>query len=91
MGVIKKRWSKSEDDFLIYAFKKGLSFKEMEEGLENRSLISIKDRSVYIGLKRNKPPREVNGLFRCSKCNDYKVREEFVLLGNGKLYCYCND
>lgn len=91
MTSVRKRWTKSEDDFLVFAFKHGLTFDEMVEGLENRTKTAIKDRSVYIGLKRNLPPREVDGLYRCSKCKKYKSKEDFILLGNGTLYCYCNE
>lgn len=85
------RWTKEEDDFLEFAFQTGLTLKEMEEVLEGRSYKAIKSRSIHKGLRRNLPPREKNGLFRCSKCKKYKSIEEFILLGNGKPYCYCNE
>lgn len=85
------RWTKEEDDFLEFAFKKGLTFEEMEEALEGRTKNGIKSRSVQKGLRRNFPPREKDGLIRCSHCKEYKPKEDFILLGNGKYYCYCNE
>ena len=84
------RWTKEEDDFLEFAFKKGLSLSEMEEALEGRTKNAIKSRTIHKGLRRNFPKREKDGLVRCSHCKDYKPKEEYLVLGNGKYYCYCN-
>lgn len=90
--MIKKgsRWTEEEDNFLKFAFKKGLSLNEMEEVLEGRTKNAIKSRCLAIGLRRNFPKREVNGLIRCSHCKEYKPSDEFIKLSTGKYYCYCN-
>ena len=85
------RWTKEEDDFLSFAFQKGMSFDEMTEVLESRTKDAIRSRSISIGLRRNFPPREKDGLVRCSHCTEYKPKEEYIKLGNGKYYCYCNE
>lgn len=85
------RWTKEEDDFLEFAFKKGLSLSEMEEALEGRTKNAIKSRTIYKGLRRNFPKREENGLIRCSHCKQYKEKENYIVLGTGKFYCYCNE
>lgn len=85
------RWTEEEDSFLEFAFQKGMSFDEMEEALEGRTKNAIKSRSILKGLRRNFPKREVDGLLRCSHCKNYKNKDEFILLGNGKYYCYCNE
>ena len=85
------RWTKEEDDFLEFAFKKGLSLSEMEEALEGRTKNAIKSRTIQKGLRRNFPKREKDGLIRCSHCKEYKPKEEYLVLANGKYYCYCNE
>lgn len=85
------RWTKEEDDFLEFAFKTGLSLNEMEEALEGRTKNAIKSRTIQKGLRRNFPKREKDGLVRCSHCKEYKPKEEYLVLSNGKFYCYCNE
>lgn len=88
---MRRRWSEEEDDFLRFAFEKRMPLKEIEDALEGRTQIAIRGRIVALGLKRNFPPRELDGLVRCSHCKEYKPKEEFIKLGNGKYYCYCNE
>lgn len=85
------RWTQEEDDFLEFAFKKGLSLSEMEEALEGRTKNAIKSRTIQKGLRRNLPKREKDGLIRCSHCKEYKPKEEYLVLANGRYYCYCNQ
>ena len=88
---MRRRWSSEEDDFLKFAFEKRMPLKEIEEALDGRTQIAIKGRIAALGLKRNFPPREKDGLVRCSHCKKYKPKEDFIMLGNGKYYCYCNE
>lgn len=85
------RWTTDEDDFLEFAFNKGLSFAEMEKVLEGRTQNAIRSRIVHTGLRRNFPKREKDGLIRCSHCKKYKSPDNFIKLSNGKYYCYCNE
>ena len=89
--MMRRRWSEDEDNFLRFAFEKRMPLAEMEEALEGRTKIAIRGRIVALGLKRNYPPREKDGLIRCSHCGDYKDKEHFIQLKDGKYYCYCNE
>ena len=86
---MRRRWSEDEDNFLRFAFEKRMSLAEMEEALDGRSKIAIRGRIVALGLKRNYPPREKDGLIRCSHCKEYKEKDNFIELKGGKYYCYC--
>ena len=88
---MRRRWSEEEDDFLRFAFEKRMKLKEIEKALDGRTQIAIRSRYTALGLRRNFPPREIDGLVRCSHCEKYKPKEEFILLGNGRYYCYCNE
>lgn len=90
---MRKRWTEDEDDFLKFAFEKRLPLSEMEEALDGRTKIAIKGRIVALGLKRNFPPREKDGLIRCSHCGKYKSKDNFLRLKTEeeKYYCYCNE
>lgn len=88
---MRRRWSEEEDEFLRFAFEKRMSVKEIAEALDGRTQIAIRSRYAALGLKRNFPPREVDGLIRCSHCENYKPKEEFIKLGNGRYYCYCDE
>lgn len=88
---MRRRWSEDEDNFLRFAFEKKMPLDEMEEALDGRSKIAIRGRIVALGLKRNYPPREKDGLIRCSHCKEYKDKDNFIKLKTGKYYCYCNE
>lgn len=84
------RWTEEEDEFLEFAFNKGLSISEMEEALDGRSKSAIKSRITKKGLRRNFPKREKDGLLRCSHCKEYKPKDEFIQMSDGTYYYYCN-
>lgn len=92
VGVnMRKRWTIEEDDFLKFALDKGFSTKEMEEALDGRSQVSIRNRISALGLRKKIVAKEKDGLIRCYSCREYKDRSEFIKLKNGKYYSYCND
>jgi|SRR5690625_1517213 len=47
----KKRWTKDEDQALIYGVKKGLSWKEIADGLPFRSPQAVRRRWQYMQEK----------------------------------------
>lgn len=88
---MKKRWTEEEDDFLRFALAQGFSVKEMEEALDDRTQVSIRNRISLLGLRKEVVAREKNGLIRCCDCKEYKDKSEFIKLKNGKYYSYCNE
>ena len=90
MGRAKK-WSKEEDEFLIYAFNLGKSWIEIAEGLDNRGPIAIKTRAYRLGLRVDIPPKELNDKYRCSRCKEYKDKDEFYICKDGRVYAYCGE
>jgi hypothetical protein len=86
-----KKWTEEEDDFLKFAFNEKLTLDEMEEALEGRTKIAIRGRITVMGLRRNFPPRIVDGLVRCSCCQEYKPKDNFLMLKDGTYYCYCRE
>lgn len=88
---MRKKWSVEEDDFLKYALLQGFSVEDMEEALDDRTKIAIRNRISILGLRKEVVAREKDGLVRCSKCKHYKDKDNFIELKNGKYYSYCND
>ena len=90
MGKKNRKWTEEEDEFLKFAFNKKLSLDEMEKALDGRTKSAIKSRILQIGLRRNYPKREKDGLLRCSHCKEYKYKDEFIEMSDGTYYYYCN-
>lgn len=88
---MRKRWTIEEDDFLEFALSQGFSVKEMEEALDGRTQVSIRNRISLLGLRDKVCQKEKDGLIRCYRCRKYKSKDEFFQLKNGKYYSYCND
>ena len=88
---MRKRWTIEEDDFLEFALSQGFSVKEMEEALDDRTQVSIRNRISLLGLRDKICKKEKDGLIRCGRCKEYKDKNEFILLKNGKRYSYCDD
>lgn len=88
---MRKKWSAEEDDFLRYALLQGFSVEDMEEALDDRTKIAIRNRISILGLRKEVVAREKDGLIRCSACKQYKEKDDFIQLKDGKYYSYCND
>lgn len=87
---MRKRWSEEENEFLKYALHQGFSVEDMESALDGRTKVAIRNRISNLGL-RKEIAKEKDGLIRCSACKEYKNKNEFIKLKNGKYYSYCNS
>lgn len=88
---MRRKWNTEEDDFLRYALLQGFSVEDMEEALDGRTKIAIRNRISLLGLRKEVAAKEKDGLLRCGHCREYKTKDNYIELKNGKYYSYCND
>ena len=90
MSVRKnKAWTEEEEDFICINFYK-MSIDEISDIL-GRTKTAVKSKALHLGLRRNYMPKEKDGLFLCTKCQEYKEIDNFYKNKKSKtgLFHFC--
>lgn len=83
--MIRNLWSDDEVEDLKTLYDEGYKSQEVADILnskyhdnnEIRSKLSVRRKARKIGIRSKYYRKEVNGLFYCGHCNEYKTKDSF--------------
>lgn len=90
MAVVRKKWTKEEDEKILKEYKiKGA--KQLQKELKNRTIAAIQSRYSYLTVRkpREKQRKERKVVDKCPFCGSGKINEVETWVNHAIIAFYC--